>query len=182
MAIETSYTSLRENLANVLDRVGLDQEVVIVHRRGSPDVALIPTDELAGLMETAHQLRSPANAKAPARGPATERSAVMLHVRICAGVSGDWHPYRDPERRFKPGMDGGLTAAILVTPPLYLRTDEILSKQWGPPQGDRINFGRGVGFATLPLRVTTVHPGICLGFSNKCALLGFNPVPTSEGI
>lgn len=63
MAIETSYTSLRENLANVLDQVGLDQEVVIVRRRGTPDVALIPADELAGLMETAHLLRSPANAK-----------------------------------------------------------------------------------------------------------------------
>jgi len=63
MAIETSYTSLRENLASVLDRVGLDQEVVIVRRRGTPDVALIPADELAGLMETAHLLRSPANAK-----------------------------------------------------------------------------------------------------------------------
>jgi antitoxin YefM len=63
MAVETSYTSLRENLANVLDRVGLDQEVVIVRRRGMPDVALIPADELAGLMETAHLLRSPANAK-----------------------------------------------------------------------------------------------------------------------
>src|SRR5579864_1087619 len=42
-----------------------------------------------------------------------------------------------PERRFKPGMDGGLTAAILVSPPLHLRTVGILSKQWGPPQ----NFG-----------------------------------------
>ena len=49
-------------------------------------------------------------------------------------MPGDLHTYRDPERRFKPGMDGGLTAAVLVTPPLYLRTDEILSKQWGPPQ------------------------------------------------
>jgi len=39
-----------------------------------------------------------------------------------------------PERRFKPGMDGGLTAAVLVSPPLHLRTAEILSKQWGPPQ------------------------------------------------
>jgi hypothetical protein len=29
----------------------------------------------------------------------------MLHVRICAGVSGDWHPYRDPERRCK-GRNG----------------------------------------------------------------------------
>jgi PHD/YefM family antitoxin component YafN of YafNO toxin-antitoxin module len=40
-----------------------DQEVVIVRRRGSPDVALIPAEELASLMEIAHQLRSPANAK-----------------------------------------------------------------------------------------------------------------------
>src|SRR3984885_8505895 len=39
-----------------------------------------------------------------------------------------------PERRFKPGMDGGLTAAVLVSPLLHLRTPEILSKQPGPPQ------------------------------------------------
>jgi antitoxin YefM len=63
MPVETSYTSLRQDLAKVLDRVGLDQEVVIVRRRGAPDVALIPADELAGLMETAHLLRSPANAR-----------------------------------------------------------------------------------------------------------------------
>ena len=39
-----------------------------------------------------------------------------------------------PERRFKPGMDGGLTAAVLVSPPLHLRTLDFLSKRWGPPQ------------------------------------------------
>jgi hypothetical protein len=38
-----------------------------------------------------------------------------------------------PERRFKSGMEGGLTAAVLVSPPLHLRTVEILSKRWGPP-------------------------------------------------
>jgi antitoxin YefM len=63
MAIETSYTHLRANLASVLDQVVEDQEVVIVRRRGSPDVALIPAAELGGLMETAHLLQSPANAK-----------------------------------------------------------------------------------------------------------------------
>ena len=63
MAIETTYRRLRENLSTVLDQVSQDQEVVIVRRRGSPDVALIPAEELAGLMETAHLLRSPANAK-----------------------------------------------------------------------------------------------------------------------
>src|SRR5215475_4012737 len=61
MAVETTYTSLRERLASVLDQVVDDQEVVIVRRRGAKDVALIPADELAGLMETAHLLRSPRN-------------------------------------------------------------------------------------------------------------------------
>ena len=63
MAVETTYTSLRERLASVLKQVGDDQEVVIVRRRGAKDVALVPAEELAGLMETAHLLRSPRNAK-----------------------------------------------------------------------------------------------------------------------
>ena len=63
MPVETTYTSLRENLASVLDRVVADQEVVIVRRRGAQDVALVPAAELAGLMETAHLLRSPRNAR-----------------------------------------------------------------------------------------------------------------------
>ena len=29
----------------------------------------------------------------------------------------------EPERRGKSGMDGGLTAAVLVSPPRHLRTD-----------------------------------------------------------
>ncbi|MEK7406471.1 MAG: type II toxin-antitoxin system prevent-host-death family antitoxin [Acidobacteriota bacterium] len=62
MAIETTYTHLRDKLATVLDRVVEDQETVIVRRRGARDVALIPAAELAGLVETAHLLRSPRNA------------------------------------------------------------------------------------------------------------------------
>src|ERR1700674_5224883 len=38
-----------------------------------------------------------------------------------------------PERRRKSGMDGGLTAASLVSPLLHLRMDDFLSKRWGPP-------------------------------------------------
>ena len=63
MAIETSYTSLRENLASVLDQVVDQQETVVVRRKGARDVALIPATELAGLLETAHLLRSPRNAR-----------------------------------------------------------------------------------------------------------------------
>src|SRR3954453_11942909 len=63
MPSETTYTSLRENLATVLDQVVDQQETVIVRRRGARNVALIPASELAGLMETAHLLRSPRNAR-----------------------------------------------------------------------------------------------------------------------
>jgi antitoxin YefM len=63
MATETTYTSLRKNLASVLDQVVDQQETVIVRRRGSRDVALIPLGELDGLIETAHLLRSPRNAR-----------------------------------------------------------------------------------------------------------------------
>jgi antitoxin YefM len=63
MASETTYTSLRANLAGVLDRVAADQEVIVVRRKKGQDVAIIPAAELAGLMETAHLLRSPRNAR-----------------------------------------------------------------------------------------------------------------------
>jgi len=60
---ETTYTRLRQSLASVLDRVVNDHEVVIVRRKGDKRVAMVPADELAGLMETAHLLRSPKNTK-----------------------------------------------------------------------------------------------------------------------
>ena len=63
MPSETTYSSLRANLATVLDQVIDQQETVIVRRRGARDVALIPASELAGLIETAHLLRSPKNAR-----------------------------------------------------------------------------------------------------------------------
>jgi antitoxin YefM len=61
--METSYSHLRDKLASVLDQVIENQEVVIIRRRGAKDVALIPAAELTGLMETAHLLRSPRNAR-----------------------------------------------------------------------------------------------------------------------
>lgn len=63
MIMETSYTRLRQNLASVLDQVVDQQETVVVRRRGARDVALVPAAELAGLIETAHLLRSPRNAR-----------------------------------------------------------------------------------------------------------------------
>ena len=63
MAIQTTYTHARARLASLIDEVTKNREVVIVQRRGSEDVAIIAADELAGILETAHLLRSPANAE-----------------------------------------------------------------------------------------------------------------------
>jgi antitoxin YefM len=63
MAIETTYTQARANLKALLDEVAENREQVIIHRRGGDDVALISADELRGLLETAHLLRSPKNAQ-----------------------------------------------------------------------------------------------------------------------
>jgi len=63
MAIETTYTQARANLKSLLDEVAENRQQVIIHRRGGDDVALIAADELRGLIETAHLLRSPKNAQ-----------------------------------------------------------------------------------------------------------------------
>jgi len=63
MAIRTTYTQARANLADLCDEVTDNREVVIISRRGAEDVALIAASELAGLDETAHLLRSPRNAE-----------------------------------------------------------------------------------------------------------------------
>jgi antitoxin YefM len=63
MTIQTTYTQARANMATLFDEVTHNREVVIVQRRGEADVALIAADELMSLLETAHLLRSPANAE-----------------------------------------------------------------------------------------------------------------------
>jgi antitoxin YefM len=63
MPEETTYSRARANLAALCDRVTSTRDAVIIHRRGSEDVALVAADELRGLLETAHLLRSPANAR-----------------------------------------------------------------------------------------------------------------------
>jgi len=63
MAIETSYSQARAQFASLLDSVLDDQEVVIVNRRGKEGVAMIAAAELHSLVETAHLLRSPKNAR-----------------------------------------------------------------------------------------------------------------------
>jgi antitoxin YefM len=62
MTVEISYSEARRRLASLMDSVTEDKEVVIIHRRGKESAALISAEELAGLTETVHLLRSPANA------------------------------------------------------------------------------------------------------------------------
>lgn len=57
-----SYSKVREKLAAVWNEVEDSREEVILKRRGHEDLALLPADELRALRETAHLVRSPANA------------------------------------------------------------------------------------------------------------------------
>ena len=63
MSDTTTYTQARASLAELCSRVAETGEPVIITRRGADDVALISAAELASLMETAHLLRSPENAR-----------------------------------------------------------------------------------------------------------------------
>ena len=63
MPIHTTYSNARAHLAKLCDEVVDNKRVVIISRRGRNDVALVSADELSGLLETVHLLRSPKNAK-----------------------------------------------------------------------------------------------------------------------
>jgi antitoxin YefM len=63
MPKNTTYTNARANFASLCDDVAETREVVIIRRRGARDVALVAADELESLIETAHLLRSPKNAR-----------------------------------------------------------------------------------------------------------------------
>lgn len=63
MTIETTYSQAREQLKSLMDRAVDDREIVVVRRRSGDAVAMIAADELEGLLETAHLLRSSKNAE-----------------------------------------------------------------------------------------------------------------------
>lgn len=57
-----TYSHARANLASIWDQVEDTREEIILRRRGHEEVAMLPASELRSLQETAHLLRSPANA------------------------------------------------------------------------------------------------------------------------
>jgi antitoxin YefM len=92
VAIETSYTDARANLARLLDRVTQDREIVVINRRGQEDVAMIAASELSSLVETAYLLRSPKNA---------QRLLEALH----RSLAGEVRPSSVEELRRELGLD-----------------------------------------------------------------------------
>jgi antitoxin YefM len=58
-----TYTEARDRLASVWDETVSTREPVVIDRRGHESVVLVPASEWEGLLETAHLLRSPANAR-----------------------------------------------------------------------------------------------------------------------
>ena len=61
--LKTTYTNARANFAGLCDQVTKNREIVVIDRRSGESVAMIAADELAGLVETAHLMRSPKNAQ-----------------------------------------------------------------------------------------------------------------------
>jgi antitoxin YefM len=58
-----SYTEARDRLAGIWDQIVASREPVTIDRRGHESMVMVPAGEWEGLMETAHLLRSPANAR-----------------------------------------------------------------------------------------------------------------------
>lgn len=63
MTIEATYSQAREQFKTLMDRAVDDREVIVVRRRSGDAVAMIAADELEGLLETAHLMRSSRNAE-----------------------------------------------------------------------------------------------------------------------
>jgi antitoxin YefM len=63
VANRTTYTQARANLASLCDRVAETREPYVIERRNGENVALVSEEELNSLLETAHLLRSPRNAR-----------------------------------------------------------------------------------------------------------------------
>ncbi|MGI8905052.1 MAG: type II toxin-antitoxin system Phd/YefM family antitoxin [Candidatus Sumerlaeaceae bacterium] len=75
--METTYSAARSNLKSLMDQVSDTKEPIIIRRRGNRDVALVALDELEGLLETAHLLRSPKNAERLQRALKRARSRTL---------------------------------------------------------------------------------------------------------
>jgi len=58
-----TYSTVRANLASVMDRVCDDHEALIITRNGEQAVVMLSLEDYKALEETSYLLRTPANAK-----------------------------------------------------------------------------------------------------------------------
>src|SRR5258708_27354820 len=87
--IEVSYSEARARLAELLDRVTDNREVVRIRRQGNrPGAVLIDADDYAGLEETAYLFSSPANARHILRAVVELEAG---HGRAYESVGDLWH-------------------------------------------------------------------------------------------
>ncbi len=57
-----NFTDVRNSLKSVIDQVVDDADFTVIARRDAPDAVIMSLETFNGMMETAHLLRSPANA------------------------------------------------------------------------------------------------------------------------
>jgi antitoxin YefM len=58
-----NFTEARNHLKKVIDQVVDDADFTVITRRGAPDAVVLSLDTFNSIMETAHLLKSPANAR-----------------------------------------------------------------------------------------------------------------------
>ena len=62
-----NFSDARNNLKKVIDGVVEDADFAVIARRDAPDAVVMSLDTFNGIMETAHLLKTPANAAHLAR-------------------------------------------------------------------------------------------------------------------
>jgi antitoxin YefM len=63
-----SYTSARQNLKDLMDKVVEDHAPVTITRGSNPPVVMMSLEDYEAMEETMHLIRSPENARRLARG------------------------------------------------------------------------------------------------------------------
>jgi len=77
-----SYTQLRAHLARYMEEVCDSRDALVVTRQNARSVVLMSEEEYAGMMETLHLLRNPANAARLKRGIAQANAGDLVEYEI----------------------------------------------------------------------------------------------------
>jgi antitoxin YefM len=78
-----TYTALRQNLKNYMDKVFQDCDPIIITRKNNENVVLISIDEYNSLIETDYLLSNEANAEHLKKSIAQHKSGKMQPRELC---------------------------------------------------------------------------------------------------